>query len=181
MKRRKFLTSTLVASASGTMGNQFDLKTNPKPFVLKKSESRFGEKTKISGGSPNDIKVSSKDTDGQLTVFEYSGVTKGGPPLHIHPNQDEIFYVLEGNFLFQVGDEKHNLSVGETIFLSRNVPHAFAQITERGKMLYFFTPSGKMEDYFRVLGDLKGMPTPEEGAKIFANHDMKVVGPPLSF
>ena len=45
------------------------------------------------GLSPNNIKVSSKDTNGQLTVFEYIGKEKGGPPLHIHPNQDEIFFI----------------------------------------------------------------------------------------
>lgn len=154
---------------------------NPKPFVVKNGQSRFGETTKIGGKSPNDIKVSAKDTDGLLTVFEYRGNEKGGPPLHIHLHQDEIFFILEGNYLFQVGEEKHTLSVGDSIFLPRQVPHTFAQLTDTGKMLFFFQPSGKMEDYFRVLGSLTGQPSPQEGAKIFEAHDMTVVGPPLSY
>jgi quercetin 2,3-dioxygenase len=47
-------------------------------------------------------------------------------------------------------------------------------------MFFLFTPSGKMEEYFRVLGKLTAPPTPEQGVKIFADHDMKVVGPPLA-
>lgn len=48
-------------------------------------------------------------------------------------------------------------------------------------MFYLFQPSGKMEEFFRKAGEIKGLPTPEEGAKLFADHDMKVVGPPLQF
>jgi quercetin 2,3-dioxygenase len=116
-----------------------------------------------------------------LTVFEYTGNIKGGPPLRIHLNQDEIFFIVQGEYIFQVGNDKHTLKAGDTIFLTRAVPHAFAQLTDSGKMFFLFQPSGKMEDYFRALGNLTSQPTPEQGAKIFADHDMKVVGPPLQF
>ncbi len=152
-----------------------------KSFKIEAGKSRFGEETKLFGLSPNDIKISTDDTEGQLSVLEYTGHAKGGPPLHFHNNQDEIFYILEGEYKFQVGDEKYLMNEGDTIFLPRQIPHSFAQISEKGKMLFFFQPSGDMENYFRKTGSLKSMPTPEEGAKIFADHDMKVVGPPLSF
>ncbi|MFD0878245.1 cupin domain-containing protein, partial [Massilia pinisoli] len=120
-------------------------------------------------------------TNGQLSVFEYIGNEKGGPPLHVHPNQDEIFFVVSGEYLFQVGQEKYQLKAGDTIFLPRKVPHTFAQTSEKGQMFFLFQPSGKMEDFFRTLGKLKGEPSPQEGAKIFADHDMQVVGPPLQY
>lgn len=183
MKRRKFLvaSSLAVTSLAGLESNARTLENkDDKGFVVKAKKSRFNEQTKLSGISPNDIKISSKDTKGQLTVFEYTGNEKGGPPLHVHLYQDEIFYVLSGDYLFQLDNEQHQLAEGDIIFLPRNVPHTFAQLTDKGKMLYFFSPSGKMEDYFRVLGTLTAPPSPEEGAKIFENHDMKVVGPPLS-
>lgn len=104
-----------------------------------------------------------------------------GPPLHVHPHQDEIFFIVQGEYLFQVGDDKHALKAGDTIFLPRTVPHTFAQLTDNGKMFFLFQPSGKMEDFFTVLGNLTSPPTPEQGAKIFADHDMKVVGPPLQY
>ena len=184
MERKKFLLTTAAAVPALLIGQNVQAKktnrTN-KGFVVKASESRFNEKTLIGGKNPNDIKVSQKDTNGDLTVFEYTGNAKGGPPLHIHPHQDEIFFIVQGEYLFQVGDEKHTLKAGDTIFLPRAVPHAFAQLSDNGKMFFLFQPSGKMEDYFRALGNLTAPPTPEQGAKIFADHDMKVVGPPLQF
>ena len=148
-------------------------------FTVRAGAARFGEKTKLFGTSPNDIKVSTKDTNGMLAVLEYTGHEKEGPPLHIHPHQDEIFYVLEGNYLFEVGGERHQLTAGDLIFMPRNVPHTFAQLTDAGRMLFFLQPAGKMEDYFRTIGALTSKPSPPEGAKIFADHDMQVVGPPL--
>jgi len=183
MERRKFIATTAASIPAIAFGQKLSAKetrTN-KGFVVKATESRFGEKTLLFGNSPNDIKVSQKDTDGNLTIFEYTGNVKGGPALHLHPHQDEIFFVVQGEYLFQVGDEKHNLKAGDTIFLPMAVPHAFAQLTETGKMFFLFQPSGKMEDFFRILGDPAFKPTPEEGAKISLEHGMKVVGPPLQF
>ena len=183
MERRKFIATTAASIPAIAFGQKLFAKETrtKKGFVVKATESRFGEKTLLFGNSPNDIKVSQKDTDSKLTIFEYTGNIKGGPALHVHPHQDEIFFVVQGEYLFQVGDEKHNLKTGDTIFLPRSVPHAFAQLTETGKMFFLFQPSGKMEDFFRLLGDPKFKPTPEEGAKISLEHGMKVVGPPLQF
>jgi quercetin dioxygenase-like cupin family protein len=186
MQRRKFLSTAalsmpVLAFASKNLPTTTKAARMGKGFVVKSNQSRFGEQTKLGGKSPNDIKVSSKDTDGDLTIFEYTGNEKGGPPLHIHPKQDEIFFIMSGTFLFKVGDDQHTLTTGDTIFLPRNVPHTWAQLTDQGKMYFQFQPSGKMEDFFRVLGSLKGAPSPEQGAKIFADHDMQVVGPPLAF
>ena len=183
MERRKFIATTAASIPAIAFGQKLSAKetrTN-KGFVIKATESRFGEKTLLFGNSPNDIKVSQKDTDGKLTIFEYTGNVKGGPALHLHPHQDEIFFVVQGEYLFQVGDEKYNLKAGDIIFLPRAVAHAFAQLTETGKMFFLFQPSGKMEDFFRLLGDPMFKPTPEEGAKISLEHGMKVVGPPLQF
>lgn len=184
MERKHFLLTTAAAIPALLIGqgNQTQkTKRSNKAFVVRATESRFGEKTVISGKNPNDIKVSQKDTNGDLTIFEYTGNEKGGPPLHVHPQQDEIFFIVEGEYLFQVGEDKHNLKAGDTIFLPRTIPHAFAQLTEYGKMFFLFQPSGKMEDFFRKIGSLTSQPTPAQGAKIFADHDMKVVGPPLQF
>jgi quercetin dioxygenase-like cupin family protein len=127
-----------------------------------------------------DIKISGTDTDNDLAVFEQSGLTpNGGPPLHIHPNQDEWFYVVEGTYLFQVGEDRYQLTKGDTIFLPRNVQHAFVQLTEKGKMIVSYLPAGKMEAFFQETDRWTSPPSKEEIAKVFKDHDMKVVGPPL--
>ena len=100
MQRRKFIATaaaTIPAIAFGQALAAQETKTG-KGFVVKAQESRFKESTVLFGGtSPNDIKVSSSDTAGNLTVFEYTGNVKGGPPLHIHLKQDEIFFIVEEN------------------------------------------------------------------------------------
>lgn len=154
-----------------------------KGFKVKSGEARFGVHYKMKGVTLNtlDIKISGKDTENDLAVFEQTGLTpNGGPPLHIHPYQDEWFYVIEGNYLFQVGEDRYQLEKGDTIFLPRQVPHAFLQLSETGRMIVSYLPAGKMEAFFATTDKWTSPPTKEEVAKVFADHDMKVVGPVLS-
>ena len=184
MKRRKFILVSLAAYPFFRLNkliSNFMIRTD-KGFKVNAREDRFGEHTKMMGVTANilDTKVSSKDTDGQLTIFEQTGLTpKGGPPLHIHPFQDEMFYVIEGQYLYQVGEDKYEMKAGDTIFLPRNVPHTFVQLTEKGRLIVTFQPSGKMEEFFKKTSEWTSPPIQEEIAKVFEEHDMKVVGPPL--
>jgi quercetin dioxygenase-like cupin family protein len=151
-------------------------------FKVKAGESRTGKHLKMKGVTYNvlDLKVSSKDTNGNLSVFEQTGYTpKGGPPLHIHPHQDEYFYVLEGEYQFQAGEEMYYLSAGETIFLPRNIRHAFIQLTEKARVLVSYTPAGKMEKFFETTDSWTTPPDEDLIKKTFEDHDMIVVGPPL--
>lgn len=145
-------------------------------FVVRAGESRLGENTLLNGKNRNDIKVSAKDTGAELSIFEYNGKEKGGPPLHLHFHQDEIFYVSEGEYVFQCADEKYKLGKGDMIFLPREIPHTFAQLTDNGQLLYFFQPSGKMEEFFR---DSAKSTAQTNGEDLFAKHGMKMVGPPI--
>lgn len=183
MKRRNFITASAATVPLLALGQKLPNPEtrNPKGFVVKANQSRFEEKTIINGSSPNNLKIASQDTDGALSVFEYIGNEKGGPPLHIHPHQDEIFFIVSGDYLFQVGSERYQLQTGDTIFLPRNVPHTFAQLSKTGKMFFLFQPSGKMEDFFRTIGNLTTPPKPDIAAKIFEEHAMKIVGPPLPY
>lgn len=184
MKRKNFIIGILAAYPLAVLAklqpNKF-MRTD-KGFKVNSGEARFGEHYKMKGVTLNtlDIKISSTDTDGDLAVFEQSGLTpNGGPPLHIHPNQDEWFYVIEGEYLFQVGEDKYKMNAGDTIFLPRNVQHAFIQLTEKGKMIVSYLPAGKMESFFKVTDKWTSPPTKEEIVKVFQDHDMQVVGPPL--
>ncbi|MDP2302922.1 MAG: cupin domain-containing protein [Ignavibacteria bacterium] len=172
-KLKRYITITI------EKGNQ--MRTN-KGFKVDSGNARFGKHYKMKGVTLNtlDIKISAKDTDGDLAVFEQTGLTpNGGPPLHIHPYQDEWFYVVEGEYFFQVGEDKYTMKLGDTIFLPRNVQHAFIQLTEKAKMIVSYLPAGKMEDFFKVTDSWTSPPTNEEVVKVFEEHDMKVVGPPL--
>lgn len=114
-------------------------------------------------------------------MFEQTSLSQGkGTPLHVHPLQDETFYVLEGDYKFLVGEERFDLSTGECIFLPKNVPHAWTQISTKGRMIVTFQPAGKMENFFVTVAALDHEPTKEEMAKLFTDNEMKIVGPPLS-
>lgn len=184
MKRINFIFTTLFAFPFLTYAK---LKSNfllrkGKGFKVNSGEARFGVHYKMKGVTLNnlDIKISGEDTEGDLAVFEQTGLTpNGGPPLHIHPYQDEWFYVIEGNYKFQVGEDKYELKTGDTIFLPRNIQHAFIQLSEKGKMIVSYLPAGKMEHFFMVTDQWTTPPSKEEIARVFEEHDMKVVGPPL--
>jgi quercetin dioxygenase-like cupin family protein len=192
MRREKFLLLALAfypASVLAKLRSTFNHKTGKdelmrtgKGFVVNAGETRFGKHYKMKGVTLNtlDIKISAKDTDGDLAVFVQTGKTPfGGPPLHIHPNQDEWFFVLEGEYLFQVGNDKYNLKTGDTIFLPRNVQHAFIQLTENAKTIVSYLPAGKMENFFKITDSWNTPPAKEEIIKAFEDNEMTVVGPPL--
>ncbi len=181
MKRKDFITKTLLAIPAMAIAKESAAhNTSTKdPFIIDAGKSRFGETAKYLGLHPNDLKISSNDTDGQLSVFEYTGYGKVGPSLHVHFKQDEIFTVLQGEYRFVVGKETHILSTGQTIFLPRGIPHTWLQLTDRGRMIYFLQPAGTMEAFFTLMSSMKERPSQEEMERIHAAHDMKVVGPPL--
>jgi quercetin dioxygenase-like cupin family protein len=181
MQRKQFLASAIMALPALAWAKG-PFKTNnatADPFVVGAGQSRFGEMVKFLGVHPNDLKISGKDTGGQLSVFEYTGLGKVGPMLHVHFEQDEIFTVIEGEYRFVVGEQTHLLKAGQTIFLPRNIPHTWIQLTDKGKLIYFLQPAGKMEEFFSLMNGLKERPSPAEMDRIHAEHQMKVVGPPL--
>ncbi|MEZ0483450.1 cupin domain-containing protein [Fibrella aquatica] len=186
MQRRTFLATAMVAPTLGSSiatmpTTQSAPGTQPqKGFMVKAGEARFGVHTPFKGVNPNDLKVSSKDTNGALSVFEYIGREKTGPSLHVHFDQDEIFYIIEGNYRFQVGDETVLAGPGDTVFSPRNVPHTWIQLSDAGKLVYSVQPAGKLEDFFTLMSQMTGPPTVEESEAIHRAHGMKVIGPPLS-
>lgn len=182
MQRKNFLLTALTAAPVLAFTQFIPKETSrtKKAFKTDAGKSRNGEIIKYRGVHPNDNKVSSKDTGNALSIFEYTGFDKIGPPLHLHFEQEEIFYVVEGEYRFVVGDETFNSKVGDTIFLPRNIPHTWLQLTDSGKLIYFLQPAGKMEAFFQIMNALKKPPTEEEIQKIHMQHGMKVVGPPLT-
>ena len=184
MKRKRFIATALALIPISLFPKKTTMakSTSLKGFKVNSGEARNGMHYKMKGVTLNklDCKVSSFDTDGALTVFEQNGFTpKGGPPLHIHLFQDEYFYIVEGEYLFQVGEEKYHMRPGDTIFLPRNVQHAFVQLTETGKVIVSYMPAGSMEDFFKTTDSWTAPPSNAEIERVFENHDMKVVGPPL--
>lgn len=183
MKRRKFVQAGLIGVPfATTVKLQMIEDRASKGFKIKSGEGRYHGHIQLKGVNANilDVKISGKDTNGDLAVFEQTSLSpKRGTPLHVHPNQDEMFHVQEGEYRFLVGQDQHQLQAGDSIFLPRKVPHAWTQISEKGRMTVILQPAGQLEEFFVTMAALEKEPTKEEIAKIFADHDMLVVGPPL--
>ncbi|MEO6228592.1 MAG: cupin domain-containing protein [Ferruginibacter sp.] len=185
MKRNKFIATVLTALTTPAFAfsrfNKLDNRKD-KGFKIPAGEGRIHGHIKLKGVNSNilDVKISGTDTDGDLAIFEQTSLSQGkGTPLHIHHFQDEIFYVIEGSYKFQVGDDKYDLTTGDSIFLPRKIAHAWTQVSEKGKMRVTMQPAGKLENFFVTMAALDHQPGQEEIAKIFSDNEMQVVGPPL--
>src|SRR3954449_7732407 len=95
--------------------------------------------------------VDSTDSHGQVALIETQGAPGDEPPLHVHRNEDELFYVLEGRLKVVRGSEELTLSPGHSALLPRNVAHTFKIASGYARFLNYITPGG-FEAYFRDLG-----------------------------
>ena len=195
MNRKQFVKLagfTTAIAASGGMAGYANTITNSslatpnrtraeKAVYVPNGKDRFQEELMIWGVIPLQIKVSGKDTEGSLFTFEHTKMSKGGPPRHFHYEQDEWFYAMEGEFAFEVGDEKFVLRPGDSLFAPRMIPHVWAYVGDKpGTLLLTVQPAGSLEEFFMKSCRMKQPPTSQEAEKLFSAHGMKVVGPPLS-
>jgi mannose-6-phosphate isomerase-like protein (cupin superfamily) len=146
-------------------------------------KDRFGKPTNLFEGDTFYTKVSGKDTDGDWYIFESTRDKKGGPMLHYHYEQDEWWYILEGEFLIKVGDQTYTAKAGDSVFGPRMVPHTFAKVNDGpARLLMAFQPAGKMEEHFQAVSEGKyAKLSDEEKNAVRKAHGFEVVGPALTF
>ncbi len=146
------------------------------PVQVPAGEDRFGE-VHPRGFSFIQFKVSTQETSGGTFILEHSNLVPGGPPLHLHPEQEEWFYVMEGEVLFQIGEKRMQLKVGDSVLAPRKIPHTFTAVGPKpGKLLIVFSPAGKMEQFFR---DATKHDAPPQDAAFYRKYGMELVGPQL--
>ncbi len=189
MNRRHFLKVSLAAMPLAIGSRAAELAPSgadrsDRGFRVGANEDRYREELLIMGGR-FDLKVSAKDTGGDLCLYDTTRQSKGGPALHRHHFQDEWFYVIRGEFIAQVGNETMRLHPGDSAFAPRKIPHAFAMVSEgEGQMLVLFQPAGSMEDFFQQMVKFgPAIPKDQEvlWKELFEKHGMELVGPPLRF
>ena len=156
-----------------------EMKPN-KVMVVKANQDRFESRRTVLGGFPIDFKVATQDTDGELFIIENLIKTKGGPPRHLHYDQEEWFYAIAGEYLLEIGEEQFDLGPGDSILAPRKVPHAWAfKGKDHGRLLIAFQPAGLMESFFKELTKIKGVPEKGVMKQLFHVHGMEITGPPL--
>jgi quercetin dioxygenase-like cupin family protein len=144
---------------------------------VKAGEDRFGEQRGL-GVSFINFKVVPQESSG-LLILENVFHAKGGPARHLHTDQDEWFYAVEGEFIIEVGQDRFQLQPGDSVLAPRKVPHVWAHVgNARGRILIAFMPAGKMEAFFREVTKANAMP-PQDPA-LWRAHGMELLGPPLA-
>jgi len=142
-----------------------------------RGHDRFGEDRGL-GITSLHYKVAAHDTGGGLFIIEQTIWKKGGPPRHIHHDQEEWFYPIEGDFVVEVGGRGISLAPGDSLLAPRKLPHTWAYVGDNtGRILIAFSPAGKMEAFFREVTKAGAMPP--ETPELWRAHGMELVGPPL--
>jgi mannose-6-phosphate isomerase-like protein (cupin superfamily) len=130
---------------------------------------RFGEVEVL-------VKASAATTGRAFTVFEEREPVD--TPLHVHENEDELFYVLEGEHVFQVGNQEFRTGPGGVVFAPRGVPHSQRRVVPRkGRVLVLTSPAG-FEGFFRELAeaDRAGRLGPESYASASHHYGVSWIG-----
>jgi mannose-6-phosphate isomerase-like protein (cupin superfamily) len=112
------------------------------------------------------VKASADTTGGAFTIIEE--IDPLDTPLHVHDREDELFYVVEGEHVFTVGEREFRAGPGGVVFAPRGVPHAHRRVVPRaGRMLTMTSPAG-FEGFFRELAQAAsaGGAGPEDYARV---------------
>jgi quercetin dioxygenase-like cupin family protein len=122
-----------------------------KTLAVTVRESGEGEQRWFCGGGRITWKATTEETGGAFVLFEDEMDAGKVTPLHVHPETDETFYLLEGEILLHIDGEQRSLRAGGLVVMPRGIPHAF-MVTSTARMLTFLTP-GNSEAFFRMASE----------------------------
>jgi mannose-6-phosphate isomerase-like protein (cupin superfamily) len=145
--------------------------TSTPPIVQRRSDAP----TETLLGGSIAIRLRSEDTDGRLGLIEQV-VPAGypGPPLHVHPDFDETFYVIDGTLAFRIGADTVDAGPGTIAFVPRGTPHTFVNRSGAAVRSLVLVNPGGFERYFEALAAMihvaSALPDPERIAALGIEH-----------
>ena len=129
------------------------------------------------------VKVAAADSEGQLAFFHLIAPPISGPPRHVHSREDELFYVLEGELVFELDGQRFAVGPGGTVYLRRGVVHAYQNFTTTDARLLIATTPGGFSEFFVELSAA----TPSGGlldlavlAALGQKYGIATLGPPMT-
>jgi mannose-6-phosphate isomerase-like protein (cupin superfamily) len=135
-------------------------------------------------GEAIEFKARADETAGALTAFETAAVAPGkGPPLHVHADENEVLYFLDGRFRLRIDDTVRDAPPGSFAFIPKGVPHTWQNVGDTpGRLFGMFMPAAPgMERFFESFSTVAGDDSVAAAfAALAGAAGMKVVGPPLA-
>ena len=122
------------------------------PIVRQRGE---GERLWFAGGGLFTMKAAGAETGGAFLLLEDRVVRGKTTPLHLHPNEDEMIYVLEGELLVHMDGTEHRIGSGGLFVAPRGVPHAVLVTSETAHLLGLQTPASG-EAFYREATEPAG-------------------------
>jgi mannose-6-phosphate isomerase-like protein (cupin superfamily) len=151
-------------------------------LLLKPGESRGAGPVNIFGGIISTL-LAGSDTDGGYAITDGITPPGGGPPLHRHSREDESFYILEGEFDFEVDGKLIHGGPGCSVFAPLGTVHQFQNVgTAPGRMLSVVQPAGLEEFFNELAAATAGMKEPARSVvlPIFEKYGLELLGPPMA-
>jgi quercetin dioxygenase-like cupin family protein len=142
-----------------------------------------GRTVKNPAGGVLTFKAGAGQTGGAVTAFQTTVAPGEGPPLHLHPSEDEVLYVLHGELRVRLEAAIHKAPAGSFVFIPRGVPHTWQNAGDHEASLFvLFTPAAAgMERFFERSAELADDARAADAFKKFASDaGMEVLGPPLA-
>ena len=152
------------------------------PIIRNEGE---GERRWFYGGGVHTWKASAAETDGALLLFEDLMTQGKTTPLHVHANEDEVLYVLDGEIRVHIDGSEHTVGPRGVAVAPRGSPHAFFVTSPLARVLTLQTP-GSAESFYRDASEPASADTDPSGPVDFdrlraaaeRTGGMQVLGPP---
>jgi quercetin dioxygenase-like cupin family protein len=122
----------------------------------------------------------------RVAVIEHVAPRGSGSPLHVHHNEDEWFYVIEGELTFWAGGQVILAGAGSFVYGPREIPHTFTVSSDTARFLLITEPAG-FASFTRafwpatrlVIGPTETEPPDIEAmARLAAEYGIEILGPP---
>ncbi len=131
------------------------------------------------GGFSMILKADARDTGGSFSLLEAAEPPGFGPPMHIHDDAGEAFYVLEGEYRVFLDEREYLCPAGSFVFIPAGLVHGFRVGNQPSRKLNIYSPAA-MVGYFDDLQHAAAAHAPLDDdalAQMAARHHMRVLGP----
>ncbi len=145
-----------------------------RPFVLRPGEGRGIDM----GNFRMSLKASGEDTGQAFSLLEAEEPPDFGPPMHIHQDAAEAFYVVSGEYIIFIGDDEYVCPAGSFIYIPAGAPHGFRVGAVASRKLNIYAPAA-MVGYFDELAAAiaRDEMDDETLGEIARRYGMEVIGP----